>query len=81
MLKPETYYARNILSVMPEQYKVHRDDSIYTKIQTVTDYVSGMTDSYALKVMKKNYPRQVTGYKLGGYKFSTRQDKKRASLD
>ena len=53
MLKPETYYARNILSVMPEQYKVHRDDSIYTKIQTVTDYVSGMTDSYALSLYRK----------------------------
>ena len=53
VLKPETYYARNILSVMPEQYKVHQDDSIYTKIQTVTDYVSGMTDSYALNLYRK----------------------------
>lgn len=53
VLKPETYYARNILSVMPEQYKVHKDDSIYTKIQTVTDYVSGMTDSYALNLYRK----------------------------
>ena len=53
VLKPETFYARNILSVMPEQYKVHQDDSIYTKIQTVTDYVSGMTDSYALNLYRK----------------------------
>lgn len=53
VLKPETYYARNILSVMPEQYKVNQDDSMYTKIQTVVDYVSGMTDSYALNLYRK----------------------------
>ena len=50
---PETYYARNLLSIMPEQYKVNQDDSIYTKVQTVTDYVSGMTDSYALNLYRK----------------------------
>lgn len=53
ILKPETYYARNILSIMPEQYHVQRDDSLYTKIQTVTDYISGMTDSYALSLYRK----------------------------
>ncbi len=53
ILKPETYYARNILSVMPGQYQVSKDDSMYTKIQTVIDYVSGMTDSYALNLYRK----------------------------
>ena len=53
VLKPETYYARNILSIMPEQYKVSKEDSMYTKIQTVVDYVSGMTDSYALNLYRK----------------------------
>lgn len=53
ILKPETYYARNILSIMPEQYQVSKDDSMYTKIQTVIDYVSGMTDSYALNLYRK----------------------------
>ncbi|MDR2131556.1 MAG: deoxyguanosinetriphosphate triphosphohydrolase [Odoribacteraceae bacterium] len=53
ILKPGTYYARNILSIMPEQYKVQQEDSLYTKIQTVTDYVSGMTDSYALNLYRK----------------------------
>ena len=27
--------------------------SMYTKIQTVVDYVSGMTDSYALNLYRK----------------------------
>ncbi len=53
VLKPETYYARNILSVMPEQYQVIKENSMYTKIQTVVDYVSGMTDSYALNLYRK----------------------------
>ncbi|MDR1273707.1 MAG: deoxyguanosinetriphosphate triphosphohydrolase [Odoribacteraceae bacterium] len=53
ILKPGTYYARNILSIMPEQYNVKAGDSLYTKIQTVTDYVSGMTDSYALNLYRK----------------------------
>ena len=53
VLKPETYYARNILSVMPEQYQVSKENSMYTKIQTVVDYVSGMTDSYALNLYRK----------------------------
>lgn len=53
VLKPETYYARNILSIMPEQYQVDKEDSMYTKIQTVVDYVSGMTDSYALNLYRK----------------------------
>jgi len=53
VLKPETYYARNLLSLMPGQYRVQQHDSIYTKIQTVTDYVSGMTDSYALDLYRR----------------------------
>ena len=53
VLKPETYYARNILSVMPEQSQVSKENSMYTKIQTVVDYVSGMTDSYALNLYRK----------------------------
>lgn len=53
VLKPETYYARNILSIVPEQYKVNQEDSIYSKIQSVVDYVSGMTDSYALSIYRK----------------------------
>ncbi|MDL2251701.1 deoxyguanosinetriphosphate triphosphohydrolase [Odoribacter sp. OttesenSCG-928-J03] len=53
ILKPETYYARNLLSIMPGQYQVNKEDSMYTKIQTVVDYVSGMTDAYALNLYRK----------------------------
>ncbi len=53
VLKPETYYARNLLSVMPGQYQVDVNDSLYAKVQTVVDYVSSMTDSYALNLYRK----------------------------
>ncbi|MBP3419315.1 MAG: dNTP triphosphohydrolase [Marinifilaceae bacterium] len=53
VLKPHTYYARNLLSMMSEQYKVPQDAPIYTKLQTVVDLVSGMTDSYALNLYRK----------------------------
>ena len=53
ILKPGTYYARNLLSLMPGQYRVQQEDYLYAKIQTVTDYVSGMTDSYALNLYRK----------------------------
>lgn len=59
VLKPETYYARNLLTVMPGQYHVDREASMYTKAQTVVDYVSGMTDSYAL-----NLYRRIKGIEL-----------------
>lgn len=53
VLKPNTYYAKNLLSLMSEQYKVSKDAPIYTKLQTVVDLVSGMTDSYALNLYRK----------------------------
>lgn len=53
VLKPNTFYAQNLLSLMSEQYKVPQDAPIYTKLQTVVDLVSGMTDSYALNLYRK----------------------------
>ena len=53
VLKPHTYYAKNLLSLMSDQYKVPQDAPIYTKLQTVVDLVSGMTDSYALNLYRK----------------------------
>ena len=53
VLKPHTYYAKNLLSLMSDQYKVSKDVPIYTKLQTVVDLVSGMTDSYALNLYRK----------------------------
>ena len=45
-------YSRKILSLLPDQYKTN-SDSEYAKIQSIVDFVSGMTDLYALDLYRK----------------------------
>lgn len=60
MMKPDNYMSSKLLSLIPSQYK-ENGDSIYSKIQTVVDFVSGMTDLYALDLYQK-----ITGMNLPG---------------
>ncbi len=53
LLNRDSFFSKNLLSLMPEQYVVDKDAPIYEKLQTVVDYVSGMTDSYALNLYRK----------------------------
>jgi len=50
---PEHYYSKMLLPFIPEQFTVHPDDPLYDKLQSVLDFVSGMTDVYALDLYKK----------------------------
>jgi dGTPase len=43
---------QKILSLIPSQYKYPSGASPYEKIMTVLDYVSGMTDNYALELYR-----------------------------
>lgn len=45
-------YSKKILSLLPPQYKVE-SDSDYLKIQSIVDFVSGMTDVFALDLYRK----------------------------
>ncbi len=45
-------YSRKLLSILPEQYKTS-EDSPYLKIQSIVDFVSGMTDVFALDLYRK----------------------------
>ena len=49
---PEHAYSRLLLNRIPEQYETDSSD-MYGKIQSVIDYVSGMTDVYALDLYRK----------------------------
>lgn len=51
-------YSKLLLSRIPEQYEVH-SDSLYTRILAILDYISGMTDVYALDLYRK-----ITGMSL-----------------
>lgn len=52
IMQPKDLYSKKILSILPEQYKTE-SDSAYLKIQSVVDFVSGMTDIFALDLYRK----------------------------
>ncbi len=52
IMNPKDMYSRKVLSLLPPQYKVE-SDSAYLKIQSIVDFVSGMTDIFALDLYRK----------------------------
>ncbi len=52
VIHPERNYSQLLLSVIPNQYDT-RADTLYERIQSVLDFVSGMTDVYALNLYRK----------------------------
>jgi dGTPase len=52
IMTPKELYSKKILSLLPEQYKP-ADDSDYLKIQSVVDFISGMTVVFALDLYRK----------------------------
>ena len=52
VLQPKSPYSKKILSILPEQYKTN-SERVYHKIQSVVDFVSGMTDVFALDLYRK----------------------------
>ncbi len=51
MLEPKKTYHKKLLSLLPDQFK-QSEDSPYAKVQSVIDFVSGMTDLYAMQLYK-----------------------------
>ncbi|MDR2118928.1 MAG: dNTP triphosphohydrolase [Tannerellaceae bacterium] len=58
VMNPAHSYSRLLLQRIPEQYGIHTSGT-YGKIQCVLDYISGMTDVYALDLYRK-----ITGMSL-----------------
>lgn len=52
VLYPEKNYSQLLLNKVPSQYEM-RSPEIFTRIQAVIDYISGMTDIYALDLYRK----------------------------
>ena len=50
-MKPDTNYSRKLLQLIPEQYNVD-NTSVYGKCRSILDFVSGMTDLYAMDLYK-----------------------------
>lgn len=51
VLNPDKTYNKKLLSIIPEQFKNDKKD-LYSKIQIVLDYISNMTDIYAVQLYK-----------------------------
>ena len=49
---PKNLYSKKILSLLPDQYKTESVE-IYPKIQSAVDFISGMTDIFALDLYRK----------------------------
>jgi dGTPase len=52
ILHPDSPVSEKVLMLLPMQYQPS-DSSVYAKIQSVTDFISGMTDVYALDLYRK----------------------------
>ena len=50
-LEPNTNYSRKLLQLIPDQYKTDTDTT-YGKCRAILDFVSGMTDLYAMDLYK-----------------------------
>ena len=51
ILEPENSYNKKLLSLMPEQFTPLRE-GMYYKVQSVIDFISNMTDLYAVQLYK-----------------------------
>ena len=52
ILSPNDTYSKLLLRSFPKQFST-KDENTYAKIQAVIDYISGMTDVYALDLYRK----------------------------
>ena len=64
VLQPKHYYSGLLLPFIPAQYRVPDDAPVHLRIQTVIDFISGMTDVYALDLFRK-----IQGTGLKGKRF------------
>lgn len=53
VMSPGDYYSGLLLPFIPQQYRVNEKAPVHQKIQTVLDFISGMTDVYALDLFRK----------------------------
>lgn len=60
VLDPDNFYSKNLLSLMPDQYQIE-SESDYEKIMSILDFISGMTDVFALDLYRK-----IKGIELPG---------------
>ena len=53
VLNPNDHYSGLLLSFIPDQFRASDNKPVSSKIQAVLDFISGMTDVYALDLFRK----------------------------
>lgn len=59
VLNPDKAKSKKILRLIPEQFSIKSEQSLYSKIQSVVDFISGMTDLYAVDLYRKMTGMQI----------------------
>nr|MCU0327135.1 dehydrogenase [Spirosomataceae bacterium] len=59
VLNPEKAKSKKILRLIPEQFSIKSEQSLYSRIQAVVDFISGMTDLYAVDLYRKMTGMQI----------------------
>ncbi|MCW3807157.1 dGTP triphosphohydrolase [Plebeiibacterium marinum] len=62
VLNPDDIYSKMLIPFIPEQYIVKQEASACEKLQSVLDFISGMTDVYALDLFRK-----INGIGISGF--------------
>lgn len=52
VMNPERYYSQQLIGRVSSQYDINADD-LETRLMAIIDYISGMTDVYALDIYQK----------------------------
>lgn len=52
VMNPQRNYSKLLFNIIPQQYDV-QSQSVYDRVQSVLDHISGMTDVYALDLYRK----------------------------
>lgn len=50
-LNYETAYNRKLMALVPQQFRYNEEDE-YSKVQSILDFISGMTDLYAIELYR-----------------------------
>jgi dGTPase len=52
ILQQDSHYVKKLLKLLPQQF-IYQGEDPYKKIQAVVDFISGMTDLYAVELYRK----------------------------
>lgn len=59
VLSPNSIKSRKLLQLIPSQFVIDKENTLYENLQSVVDFIAGMTDLYAIDLYRK-----ITGIQI-----------------